>query len=112
MLKSTEEISRGKLNRRDCKSSREAAVATTKRGGVDGQLQRVVWDPGGFQQPGWRADAGASLQASNAPASQPTQVHSMKKERRNPLTFQILNLKFVLNVCKAGRAKVMPLSRL
>jgi hypothetical protein len=23
--------------------------------GVDGQLQRIVWDPGGFQQPCWEA---------------------------------------------------------
>jgi hypothetical protein len=51
--------------------------------GADGQLQRTVWDPGGFQQWCWEAhekelmifaaeeyDAGASLQASYVPASQ------------------------------------------
>jgi hypothetical protein len=68
--------------------------------GADGQLQRTVWDPGGFQQRCWEAheqelmifaaeeyDAGASLQSSSA--SQPAhQARIQWRERHNPLTFK------------------------
>jgi hypothetical protein len=55
MLKSAQETANDeKLSRRE--------IATTsrqqqqqQRHGAGRQLQRVVWDPGGFQQPGWRA---------------------------------------------------------
>jgi hypothetical protein len=69
--------------------------------GADGQLQRTVWDLGGFQQWCWEAheqelmifaaeeyDAGASLQCHQALANQHIQHAFNGEERRNPLTFK------------------------
>jgi hypothetical protein len=72
--------------------------------GADGQLQRTVWDPGGFQQPCWEAheqelmifaaeeyDAGASLQVINT--SQPAhQARIQWRGEAQPSHFQISNL--------------------
>jgi hypothetical protein len=51
MLRSAQEVvSKGKLSRR--KPTREAGKKQQQRqsNGADGQIQRIVWDPGGFQQ--------------------------------------------------------------
>jgi hypothetical protein len=84
MLGSAETASEERLSRR------EATTATTQKqqqqqNGADEQLQRMIWDPGGFQHQRWEAheqelmnfaaeefDAGASLHVSQ-PASQPRQ---------------------------------------
>jgi hypothetical protein len=106
MLRSAETASKEKLSRKK-KAAAAAEAATTAGDGADEQLQRMIWDPGGFQQLRWEAheqelmnfaaeeyDAGASLHVSQ-PASQPRQAHAFKaEERRSP------HLKFELNVIK------------
>jgi hypothetical protein len=94
MIRSAETTSEEKLSRR-----KEATTTTQKQqqqqgDGADEQLQRFVWDPGGFQQLRWEAheqelmnfaaeeyDAGASLHVSQPTTS----VRAFKaEERRNP----------------------------
>jgi hypothetical protein len=76
---------------RDCQQgelSRRKEAAAAAADGADEQLQRMIWDPGGFQHLRWEAheqelmnfaaeeyDAGASLHVSQ-PASQPRQRNS------------------------------------
>jgi hypothetical protein len=87
MIRSAETASKEKLGRREASSSKQQAEAKQQqqRNGADEQLQKFVWDPGGFPQLRWEAheqelmnfaaeeyDAGASLHVSQ-PASQPRQ---------------------------------------
>jgi hypothetical protein len=46
---------KGSLSRRETIVAAAVEATTTTDRGAEKQLQRVVWDPGGFQQPGWRA---------------------------------------------------------
>jgi hypothetical protein len=54
MLESKESASKEKLSRREATVEKQKQQQQ-QRDGVGRQLQRVVWDPGGFQQPRWRA---------------------------------------------------------
>jgi hypothetical protein len=105
MLGSAETASEERLSRREA-----AAVAVRKKhqqNGADEQLQRMIWDPGGFQHQRWEAheqelmnfvaeefDAGASLHISQ-PTSQPCRACAFKAEERGATSF-----KFELNVIK------------
>jgi hypothetical protein len=96
MLGSTETVSKEKLSRRkEASSSSNAEAATAAEDGADEQLQKFVWDPGGFQQLRWEAheqelmnfvaeeyDVGASLHVSQ-PASQSARAFKAE-ERHNP----------------------------
>jgi hypothetical protein len=96
MLRSTETASKERLSRRETTTTtKQRKQQQQQSSGAGEQLQRTVWDPGGFQQLGWRAheqelmnfaveeyDAGASLHASHAPASQPTSAHTFNEEKR------------------------------
>jgi hypothetical protein len=91
---STRNFQQGEAEQKEaCKSSREATTTTTKRRGAGGQLQRRVWDPGGFQQqsrgahekelmifPAVEYDAGASLHLSSAPTFHLINAHSRRGE--------------------------------
>jgi hypothetical protein len=90
--------------------------------GEDGQLQRIVWDPRGFQQSleaheqelmifaDEKYDAGASLQASYTPTSQHIKCAFNGRREAQPSHFS--NFENVLNVCKAKEPRVMHVHRL
>jgi hypothetical protein len=92
MLRSAQEVvSKGKLKEEACKSSR--AEQQQQSSGAGGQLQRRVWDPGGFQQ-SWEAHEKELMNFSQqwsmmqehhstsatAPAIQHIKVHSRRGE--------------------------------
>jgi hypothetical protein len=96
MLKSAGTTSKEQLGRRKAAA---AAQRKQQQNGADAKLQRLVWDPGGFQQATGEAheqelmifaaveyDAGASLHASQSATS--ARTHAGLKERRS----LILNL--------------------
>jgi hypothetical protein len=101
MLRSAETASEEKAEQKKEEAAAEAS-SNSKEDGADEQLQRMIWDPGGFQHQRWEAheqelmnfaaeeyDAGASLHVSQ-PASQPRQrIHSMLK--RGAVLILILN---------------------
>jgi hypothetical protein len=86
MIRSAESCQRREVEQRETASSSKATVATQQSSGADEQLQRTVWDPGGFQQR-WGAHEKELMnfsqqrsmmqehrsQASHAPTNQPTQ---------------------------------------
>jgi hypothetical protein len=106
----TETANNEKLNRREPARAAKQQHQQQRSRGANGQLQRKVWDPGGFQH--WRRrahdqenmifsaeeyDAGASLHVSSMPANQHIQhTFNGERERRNPLVFQNLNLNLML----------------
>jgi hypothetical protein len=105
MIESAETASKEKLGREATVASSKQQAAAQQGDGADEQLQKFVWDPGGFQQLRWEAheqelmnfaaeeyDAGASLHV-NQPASQPTSAHTFNEERRSLIS----NLKFECN---------------
>jgi hypothetical protein len=51
MLISAEAVSKGKLSRGEPAIAAGQQQQQQRSSGADGQLQRTVWDPGGFQQP-------------------------------------------------------------
>jgi hypothetical protein len=51
---SHETISKGKLNRREPARATRQQQQKQQGSGADGQLQKIVWDLGGFQQ-SWEA---------------------------------------------------------
>jgi hypothetical protein len=54
MLRSTETASKEKLSRREeqqQQATKQQKQQQQQRSGADEQLPRIVWDPGGFQQP-------------------------------------------------------------
>jgi hypothetical protein len=56
MLKSAETTNKGKPSRRETVAAEQRKQQQQQqRDAAEEHLQRVVWDPGGFQQPGWRA---------------------------------------------------------
>jgi hypothetical protein len=124
MIRSAEVVSKGKLSRGEPTIAAGQQMQQQQRSdGADGQLQRTVWDPGGFQQPCWEAheqelmifsaeeyDAGASLQVIKHQPTNTSSAHSMEGERHNPLTFS--NFENCIKCCKAEEPKAMHVSRL
>jgi hypothetical protein len=56
MIRSAEAVSEEKLSRGEPAIAAGQQMQQQQRSsGADGQLQRTVWDPGGFQQPCWEA---------------------------------------------------------
>jgi hypothetical protein len=110
MIRSAETASKEKLSRKRSSSNSSSSSSNSRGDGADEQLQKFVWDPGGFPQLRVEAheqelmnfaaeeyDAGASLHVSQ-PASQPRQrMHSRLK--RGATLISILNL----NVIKCFR---------
>jgi hypothetical protein len=124
MIRSTKVVNKGKLSRGE-----PAIVAGQQKKqqqrsrGADGQLQRTVWDPSGFQQQSREAheqelmifvaedyDVGASLQASYAPASQ--HIKHTFNGRREAQPSRCSNFEIVLSVVKAKEPKSMHVHRL
>jgi hypothetical protein len=118
MIRSAEAVSKGKLSRGEPAIAAGQQMQQQQRSsGADGQLQRTVWDPGGFQQPCWEAheqelmifaaeeyDAGASLQVIK---HQPTNTskHTFNGEERGTTLSLFSNFENCIKCCKAGRAK-------
>jgi hypothetical protein len=99
MLGSAETVSKEKLSRRKEAAATAEAEAAATGDGADEQLQKFVWDPGGFPKLREEAheqelmnfaaeeyDAGASLHVSQ-PASQPRQRMHSKLKRGATLVF-------------------------
>jgi hypothetical protein len=56
MIRSIEEVSKGKLSQGELSIVGEYHKQQHQRSsGADGQLKRTIWDPGGFQQRCWEA---------------------------------------------------------
>jgi hypothetical protein len=56
MIRSTEDASEAKHIRREAAAAaKQWKQQQQQRDGAERELQRVIWDPGGFQQPRWRA---------------------------------------------------------
>jgi hypothetical protein len=56
MLKSAQGVvSRKELSRKGCARAAGRKEQQQQKEGAHGQLQRTIWDPGGFQQPCWEA---------------------------------------------------------
>jgi hypothetical protein len=90
---STRSVNKEKLNRRKPARAAGKKQQQQKARGAGGQLQRRVWDPGGFQHwsrgaheqelmifPAVEYDAGASLHLSNTPTFQHIKAHSRRGE--------------------------------
>jgi hypothetical protein len=102
MLRSVETASKEQLSRKEEAPAAAAWKQQQQQGdGADEQLQRMIWDPRGFQHQRWEAhekdlmnfvaeeyDAGASLHV-NQPASQPRVERTHSKLKRGASSFEI-----------------------
>jgi hypothetical protein len=118
MIRSAEAVSKGKLSRGEpaIAAGQQMQQQQQQSSGADGQLQRTVWDPGGFQQRCWEAHEQELMNFSQQRSMM--QEHRSKPATRQPAstskrafngergaTFSFSNFENVIKCCKAGRAK-------